>query len=113
MVPAGVLRLQLDSGNDWAFPGTPDPTRNDRKDGWAAGKVLGGSGSINGMVWVRGHPGDFDEWARMGCAGWSYADVLPHFKSAERYVSGWDDRFRGRRGPMPIKKNRFNHALTK
>ncbi len=112
MVPASVLQLQLTSEHDWAFPAEPDPTRNNRTDGWAAGKVLGGSGSINGMVWVRGHRGDFDQWAADGCAGWDYETVVDYFKRCETYESGGDDRYRGRSGPVTVRKNRFNHILT-
>jgi choline dehydrogenase len=112
MIPASVLQLQLTSEHDWAFPSEPDPTRNNRAEGWASGKVLGGSGSINGMVWVRGHPGDFDQWAAMGCVGWDYATVVEYFKRSETYVSGGDDRYRGRSGPVTVRKNRFNHVLT-
>jgi choline dehydrogenase len=112
MFPAGVLQLQLSSEHDWAYPAEPDPSRDGRSDGWASGKVLGGSGSINGMVWVRGHPADFDGWAAMGCDGWDYATVLEHFKRCETYVSGGDDRYRGRSGPVTVRRNRFNHALS-
>jgi choline dehydrogenase len=112
MVPASVLQLQLTSEHDWAFPAEPDPSRNGRAEGWAAGKVLGGSGSINGMVWVRGHPGDFDQWAAAGCTGWDYQTVVEHFKRCETYESGGDDRYRGRSGPVAVRKNRFNHVLT-
>lgn len=112
MIPAGVLQLQLSAENDWRFPGEPDPTRNNRTDGWAAGKVLGGSGSINGMVWVRGHRADFDGWSDMGCEGWDFEAILEYFKRSETYASGGDDRYRGREGPLSIRKNRFNHPLT-
>jgi choline dehydrogenase len=112
MIPAAVLQLQLTSEHDWAFPSEPDDSRNGRAEGWASGKVLGGSGSINGMVWVRGHRGDFDGWAAQGCAGWDYATVLQYFKRTESYVNHGDDRYRGRSGPVTIRKNRFNHPLT-
>ncbi|MEA2681985.1 MAG: choline dehydrogenase [Chloroflexota bacterium] len=112
MVPAAVLQLQLTTEHDWAFPAEPDPSRNGRTDAWASGKVLGGSGTINGMVWVRGHPGDFDQWASDGCTGWDYQTVLEYFKRAENYVSGGDGRYRGRSGPVTVRKNRSNHELT-
>ncbi len=112
MVPASVLQLQLTSEHDWAFKGEADATRNDRAEGWAAGKVLGGSGSINGMVWVRGHPGDFAHWAALGCTGWEYETAVKYFKRCETYASGGDDRYRGRSGPVGVRKNRFNHVLT-
>ena len=112
MVPASILQLQLTGDCNWAYPSEPDPTRNNRSDGWAAGKVLGGSGSINGMVWVRGHPGDFDQWAAQGCTGWDYNTVTEYFKRCETYASGGDDSYRGRSGPVSVRKNRFNHPLT-
>jgi choline dehydrogenase len=112
MVPASILQLQLTDEFNWAYPSEPDPSRNGRSDGWAAGKVLGGSGSINGMVWVRGHRGDFDLWAAQGCTGWDYETVNEYFKRCETYVSGGDDGYRGRSGPVTVRKNRFNHVLT-
>jgi choline dehydrogenase len=63
--------------------------------------MIGGSSAINGMVWARGQPQDFDAWARLGNRGWSYRDVLPIFKRMESYVGG-DDEYRGRSGPMRI-----------
>jgi choline dehydrogenase len=112
MVPASILQLQLTDEFNWAYPSEPDPSRNGRSDGWAAGKVLGGSGSINGMVWVRGHRGDYDLWAAQGCTGWDYETVNEYFKRCETYVSGGDDGYRGRSGPVTVRKNRFNHVLT-
>jgi choline dehydrogenase len=111
-LPAAVLQLQLTSEHDWAFPGEPDSSRNGRAEGWASGKVLGGSGSINGMVWVRGHPADFDSWATIGCHGWDYATVLEHFKRTETYLGGGDSAFRGRSGPLLVQENTFHHPLT-
>ncbi|MGB7244727.1 MAG: GMC family oxidoreductase N-terminal domain-containing protein [Sulfitobacter sp.] len=67
------------------------------------GKTLGGSSSINGMVFIRGHARDFDMWRQMGCEGWSYSDVLPYFKRMENYSGGGDD-FRGANGPLNVKR---------
>ncbi len=69
---------------DWRFKAQADPTRGGRMDYMPRGKVLGGSSSINGMLYVRGQPEDFDDWAAMGCKGWDFASVLPYFKRAER-----------------------------
>jgi choline dehydrogenase len=66
------------------------------------GKLLGGSSSINGMVFVRGQAQDFDTWAQMGNRGWSYAEVLPFFKRMESYAGEGDDGFRGRKGPLRV-----------
>ena len=65
----------------------------------ARGKVLGGSSAINGMVYVRGHAADFDQWVGAGATGWSYADCLPYFKRAERWMGG-EDTYRGGEGPV-------------
>ncbi|AXB78882.1 GMC family oxidoreductase [Novosphingobium sp. P6W] len=117
-IPAGEALLFSRFGKwlggeslNWAYPGDPDPSRNGLKDIWSAGKVLGGSSSINGMMWVRGNPRDFDLWAQSGCLGWSYADVLPFFRSAETNEAGASD-VRGGNGPQPASAVRMNHALT-
>lgn len=117
-VPAGAALLFSRFGKrfggeslNWAYPGDPDQSRNGLKDIWSAGKVLGGSSSINGMMWVRGNPRDFDLWAQNGCEGWSYSDVLPFFRSAETNEAGASD-VRGGSGPQPASAVRMNHALT-
>ncbi len=96
---------------NWAYPADSDPSRNGLVDVWSAGKVLGGSSSINGMMWVRGNPGDFDAWARLGCPGWSYDDVLPYFISAETNEAGASEH-RGGTGPQAASALRYEHALT-
>jgi choline dehydrogenase len=117
-IPAGEALLfsalgKVFGGQDlnWAYPAEPDPSRNGLRDIWSAGKVLGGSSSINGMMWVRGNPGDYDLWAQMGCRGWSYADVLPYFRSAETNDAG-ESVARGGTGPQPASSLRVRHRLT-
>jgi len=88
---------------DWRFTGAPDPSRNGLPDDWSAGKVLGGSSSINMMCWVRGERSDFDEWRDLGCAGWGYDDVLPYFERAETFADG-PSPYRGRSGPISVTK---------
>ena len=83
---------------DWGFYTEPEPGLNGRRIHQARGKVLGGSSSINGMVYVRGHAGDFDEWESLGASGWGYQDCLPYFKRAEGCVYGADE-YRGSEGP--------------
>jgi len=73
--------------------------------------VLGGTSSINGMLYVRGNPADYDGWAQMGCRGWGYADVLPYFKKSERYASG-DAQYRGKSGPLLVEDYRTILPLT-
>ncbi|MBB3063513.1 choline dehydrogenase [Microbulbifer rhizosphaerae] len=86
---------------DWGFHSEPEPGLHGRRIHQARGKVIGGSSSINGMVYVRGCAGDFEEWVEQGAAGWGYADVLPYFKRAEDCVYGADE-YRGVEGPMTV-----------
>ena len=83
----------------WGYWGQPEPYLDGRRMDCARGRVLGGSSAINGMVYVRGHPQDFEEWENAGAAGWSYADCLPYFKRAERWMGG-GDTYRGGLGPV-------------
>ena len=84
---------------DWGYASEPEPHLNNRRIHVPRGKVLGGSSSINGMVFVRGHAGDFDGWANMGASGWAYRDVLPYFRRAETFAGG-ADAWRGGSGPL-------------
>ncbi|MFT5006984.1 MAG: choline dehydrogenase, partial [Paracoccaceae bacterium] len=73
---------------DWGFSSEPEPHLGDRKLATPRGKVIGGSSSINGMVYVRGHACDYDYWAESGASGWGYSDVLPYFKRMENWHDG-------------------------
>ena len=95
---------------NWGFETEPEPHLNNRKLATPRGKVMGGSSSINGMVYVRGHARDFDTWNEMGATGWAYADVLPYFKRMEN-VDGGDVGWRGHDGPMFVKKGRRINPL--
>ncbi|HLB96886.1 MAG TPA: GMC family oxidoreductase N-terminal domain-containing protein, partial [Acetobacteraceae bacterium] len=87
-IPAGVLKLLRHPVINWNYTAEAGPGSAGRTIHWPRGKTLGGSSSINGMLYVRGNPADYDGWAQMGCRGWSYADVPPYFKKSEHYVSG-------------------------
>ncbi len=100
-IPAGMVKLLRHPVVNWNYTSQPDAGIGDRTFAWPRGKVLGGSSSINGMLYLRGHPADYDRWAQMGCTGWSYADVLPYFAKSERRIGG-DDAYRGRNGEMTI-----------
>src|SRR5258707_14071976 len=76
---------------NWFYHTEPEPRLDGRRMHTPRGKVLGGSSSINGLVYIRGNPQDFERWAREGAAGWSYRDVLPYFKRAENREEGGDD----------------------
>ncbi|GAB5452478.1 MAG: choline dehydrogenase [Halioglobus sp.] len=84
---------------NWFFESDPEPALNGRRLHCPRGKVLGGSSSINGMVYVRGHPCDFDEWQEQGATGWSYRECLPYFKRSESWIGG-ENAFRGGDGPL-------------
>jgi choline dehydrogenase len=108
-IPAAMVKLPR--RYDWSYPGEPDPSRHGATDVWAAGRVLGGSSSINGMVWVRGNPGDFDHWAALGCTGWDHESVLPFFRRSEHYERG-PSPHRGSHGPQHVAHARTHHPLT-
>ncbi|MDG1580668.1 choline dehydrogenase [Pseudomonas sp. GOM6] len=85
----------------WQFTTEPEPYLDNRQMHCPRGKVLGGSSSINGMVYVRGHADDFDEWQQLGAQGWDYAHCLPYFRKAESWAFGGDD-YRGTDGPLGV-----------
>ena len=97
---------------DWCFLTEPDASRNNRIDIWPRGKVLGGSSSINGMIYLRGQRGDYDHWAQLGNRGWSFDDVLPYFRKSERNERG-DSAYHRGDGPMSVSDVRTPHRLTK
>ena len=109
-VPAAIVKAIGNPRLDWMHLTEPDASRGDRVDLWSAGKGLGGSSSINGMLYVRGSPADFDAWAALGNAGWSAADVAHRFKRLERTAFGQDQE-RGRDGPMSVESLRSRHPL--
>ena len=96
---------------DWRYMTQPDPSRYGRRDLWPRGKVLGGSSSINAMVYMRGQPSDYDSWAALGNKGWSYRDVLPYFRKCETNESGADE-YRGGTGPLRVSNLRVAHPAS-
>src|SRR5260370_15919802 len=96
-VPVGVAKMIDDPAVNWCYASEPDEGSAGRRIDVPRGKMLGGSSSINGMVYIRGQAQDYDHWAQLGNRGWSYQDVLPIFQRMERYDGG-SDRFRGRAG---------------
>ena len=103
-MPAAVLSNLKSTKHNWAFKGEPEPELNGRQLQHDRGKTLGGSSSINGMVYIRGNTLDYEGWRQMGCDGWGYADVLPYFKKMECYSGGGDD-FRGGSGPLKVHRS--------
>src|SRR6266540_203187 len=95
---------------DWGFVSEPEPALGGRRLATPRGKVIGGSSSINGMVYVRGHARDFDTWEEMGAAGWGFADVLPYFKRMED-SNGGENGWRGHGGPLHVQRGSRTNPL--
>jgi len=91
---------------DWGFESEPEPHLANRRLVVPRGKVIGGSSSVNGMVWVRGHARDYDHWAEQGAQGWAYANVLPYFRRIEHWHGAQPSDWRGTDGPMHIRRAR-------
>jgi choline dehydrogenase len=108
-IPAGIVRLIGNPRVDWAHLAEPDASRGGKVDLWPAGKLLGGSSSINGMLFVRGARADFDGWAAAGNPGWSFADLLPYFRRLENSPVG--GQWRGSLGPLHVGPLRSTHPL--
>ncbi|RZS88461.1 choline dehydrogenase [Phyllobacterium myrsinacearum] len=109
-MPAALSFPMNMSTYDWGFSSEPEPHLGGRTLVTPRGKVIGGSSSINGMVYVRGHAHDFDHWAESGAAGWSYADVLPYFKRME-HSHGGEAGWRGTSGPLHVQRGRRDNPL--
>ncbi len=101
---------------DWGYQSEPEPHLNNRRLACPRGKVVGGSSSINGMVYVRGHARDFDTWAEMGADGWGFADVLPYFRRMETWHDGGhggDAAWRGTDGPLHVSRGPRDNPLVR
>lgn len=96
---------------NWNYVTTPQPRLDGRVLNWPRGKVLGGSSSINGMMYMRGHRADYDMWAGQGLPGWGYADILPYFKRSEGHLERPADAFHGTVGPLAVIKARGENPL--
>lgn len=113
-MPAALSYPMNMSRYDWGFQSEPEPYLNNRRLACPRGKVVGGSSSINGMVYVRGHAMDYEHWADSGADGWSYADVLPYFKRMEHWHDGGhggDTTWRGVDGPMHVMRGPRDNPL--
>ena len=109
-IPLGFGKTFADKRVNWCFETEPDPGAGGRSIFWPRGKVLGGSSSINGMVYIRGQHEDFDHWRQLGNHGWSSTDVLPYFKRAEHQVRGTDD-YHGTEGPLCVSDVQEGHPI--
>ncbi len=110
-IPIGYGKTMIDPIVNWRFYTEPEPHLNKRKLYWPRGRTLGGSSSINGLVFIRGQAEDYDAWARLGNAGWSYKDVLPYFIKSENNQRG-ANAFHGDKGPLRVSDIGIKHPLV-
>ncbi len=116
-IPAGFIKMLFNPAYTWQFQTEPGDGINGRRIPTTQGRTLGGSSSINGMIYNRGQREDFDHWAQRGNRGWGYVDILPYFKRGERrldiggdrQVNPIDDRIHGRAGSLPVTDNDWDH----
>ncbi|MEH6649527.1 MAG: choline dehydrogenase [Motiliproteus sp.] len=109
-VPIGYFKTMHNPKTDWCFKTENDPGLNNRSLQWPRGKVLGGSSSLNGLLYVRGQAEDYDNWAALGNKGWSYQDVLPYFKKSENNERGGND-YHGAGGPLSVSNIRVKRKI--
>jgi choline dehydrogenase-like flavoprotein len=107
-----IKLLQNQKLVNWGYTSEPEAGSGTRAIKWPRGRTLGGSSSINGMLYVRGNPADFDGWAQMGARGWSFESVLPYFKMSETYHGKGEAEFRGESGPLQVEDYRTILPLT-
>ena len=110
-VPVGYFKTLHNPKTDWCYKTEPDPGLNGRSIDWPRGKTLGGSSSINGMLYIRGQRQDYDTWAQLGNKGWSYDDVLALFKRSESYEQG-ETEYHGSGGGLAVNKTRAKSPIS-
>ena len=106
-VPGAAFIASTFPRRNWNFETEPVPALKGRRLSWFQGRILGGSSSINGMLYLRGHSLEYDQWAQLGCHGWSFDQVLPYFKKAESNTRG-ADQWHGNNGPITVKPSRLD-----
>ncbi len=109
-IPVGYFKTMHNPRTDWCMTTEPDPGLNGRQLQWPRGRVLGGSSSINGLLYIRGQPEDYDQWRQLGCTGWSYDDVLPFFRRSEDQERG-ESEFHGAGGPLAVSDMRVHRDV--
>ena len=110
-MPAGLAKLAFNQDINWSYDTAPEPHLDNRALWWPRGKVLGGSSSINAMIYCRGVAADYDEWAALGASGWDWARVLPYFKRSEGNARG-GDALHGGNGPLSVTDLRHSNVLS-
>jgi choline dehydrogenase len=110
-IPVGYFKTMHNPKTDWCYMTEPDEGIAGRRLQWPRGKVLGGSSSLNGLLYVRGQPQDYDRWAELGNKGWSFKEVLPYFKKSEDQERGEDD-YHGVGGPLKVSDLRLRRPIA-
>ena len=103
-MPLAWFRAMLTPKIGWGYMSEPEPYADNRRIPAPRGKVIGGCGSINGMMYSRGNPADYDQWAQMGARGWSFAEILPYFRKSEANWRGTSE-YHGGEGPLTVTRN--------
>ncbi|MGY2289558.1 GMC family oxidoreductase [Pseudomonas sp. SDO528_S397] len=111
-IPAGFVKTLSRADITWPFKTEPSAGSGHRRISTTQGRVAGGSSSINGMIYVRGQPQDYDHWASLGNTGWGYQDVLPYFAKSERRIGDGGDGIRGRQGPIAVSDMDWFHPIS-
>lgn len=111
-IPVGYFKTMGNPKTDWRYETEPDPGLNGRAIPWPRGRVLGGSSSINGLLYVRGQPRDFDHWRKLGNPGWAWDDVLGYFKRSENWKGEISDDLRGQDGPLSVSPTRLKREVV-
>ena len=111
-IPAGYIRNVYSKTLTWGFHSEPSDGTANRQISMPQGKVLGGSSSINGLNYTRGQKADFNHWGQLGNKGWYYDEVLPYFRRSENRIGSGDDKYRGRKGELPITDLDWHHPVT-
>lgn len=109
-IPVGYAKLIFNPAVNWGYETEPEPEAGNRRIYWPRGKVLGGSSAINGLIYIRGNRGDYDQWRQAGCTGWGYDDLLPYFRRSENQARGADE-FHGTGGPLAVSDLADAHPL--
>ncbi len=111
-IPAGFIKTLFDPAYTWQFKTEPTERTGGRAIATTQGRTLGGSSSVNGMIWNRGQPADLDSWAQRGNRGWGFADVLPYYRQTERRIGFGDESVRGRSGGIPVTDMDWMHPVS-
>jgi choline dehydrogenase len=109
-IPVGYFKTMHNPKSDWCLKTEPDPGLNGRSIAYPRGRILGGSSSINGLLYIRGQAQDYDHWRQLGCTGWSFDDVLPYFRKSENQERG-EDAWHGVGGPLHVSDMRARRDI--